>query len=292
MNKKVIIITQDLSELPFDIKSYRANEYSMQFHKTDQLIKRLEELLAGAIEGTTQFGNPVWDYSTNFKEFFSTPSLKLDDTSNTPVLSASRQTDLNISIDDTPCIFDNIVEAEETIKEIGEMTIGIADDMKIMGIEVEHATNEINRVKQTGGSNVITFARNISRKVSTPISKFADKLNDYNMQTDIKWSSIENNLLQYFDSNPKSLKDNLRDTDTFYDSIETLYSSFDTSSKSMSSFMQALQGAKGFERRLNAATNRLESSVNDYLNLIEKMKSSIDRILSKIDTLEIKLKED
>ena len=28
MNKKVVIITQDLSELPFDIKSYRANEYS------------------------------------------------------------------------------------------------------------------------------------------------------------------------------------------------------------------------------------------------------------------------
>ena len=38
MNKKVVIITQDLSELPFDIKSYRANEYSLQFNKIDRLI--------------------------------------------------------------------------------------------------------------------------------------------------------------------------------------------------------------------------------------------------------------
>ena len=32
MNKKVIIITQSLGELPFDIISYRAIEYSMLFY--------------------------------------------------------------------------------------------------------------------------------------------------------------------------------------------------------------------------------------------------------------------
>ena len=30
MNKKVIIITQSIEDLPFDIKSYKVNEYSLQ----------------------------------------------------------------------------------------------------------------------------------------------------------------------------------------------------------------------------------------------------------------------
>ena len=33
LNKKVIIITQDISSLPFDLKSYRAKEYSTHFVK-------------------------------------------------------------------------------------------------------------------------------------------------------------------------------------------------------------------------------------------------------------------
>ena len=61
MNKKVVIITQDLSELPFDIKSYRANEYSLQFNKIDKLIDELEKLLKGAIDDSVKYGNPVFD---------------------------------------------------------------------------------------------------------------------------------------------------------------------------------------------------------------------------------------
>lgn len=56
MNKKVIIITQDLAELPFDIKSYRANEYSLQFNKLPKLVEELKKLLFGAIDGSVKYG--------------------------------------------------------------------------------------------------------------------------------------------------------------------------------------------------------------------------------------------
>ncbi|MCD8003215.1 MAG: nucleoside 2-deoxyribosyltransferase [Clostridia bacterium] len=56
MNKKVIIITQCLEELPFDIRSYRANEYSLKFNKLPELIEKLKCLLSGAIDGSVEFG--------------------------------------------------------------------------------------------------------------------------------------------------------------------------------------------------------------------------------------------
>lgn len=66
INKKVIIITQDLGELPFDIKSYRANEYSLQFNKLPKLIEELKKLLFGAIDNSVKYGNPVSDYIPDF----------------------------------------------------------------------------------------------------------------------------------------------------------------------------------------------------------------------------------
>ena len=67
MNKKVIIITQDLSELPFDIKSYRANEYSLQFNKLPNLIIELKKFIASMLVNwlnalNKNFPFPGWLY--------------------------------------------------------------------------------------------------------------------------------------------------------------------------------------------------------------------------------------
>lgn len=61
MNKKVIIITQCLEELPFDIRSYRANGYSLKFNKLSELIEKLKCLLSGAIDGSVEFGTSFFD---------------------------------------------------------------------------------------------------------------------------------------------------------------------------------------------------------------------------------------
>lgn len=51
-NKKTVIITQDnLSGLPFDLKQYRAKDYTTHFKKFDELIKYLETNLCGAVDG-------------------------------------------------------------------------------------------------------------------------------------------------------------------------------------------------------------------------------------------------
>ena len=62
LNKKTIMITQDeLSKLPFDLKSYRANQYSKDFSKINKLIETLKINLNGAIDNTVDFGNPIID---------------------------------------------------------------------------------------------------------------------------------------------------------------------------------------------------------------------------------------
>ena len=59
-NKKTIIITRDdLGKLPFDLKQYRAKDYSTHFKKFFDLIEYLEKNLRGAVNGTVVFSKTV-----------------------------------------------------------------------------------------------------------------------------------------------------------------------------------------------------------------------------------------
>ncbi len=63
LNKKVILITQEIDDLPFDLRSYRVISYSVHFAKMNQAKEELIELAIEAFKGSLPFGNPVKDFS-------------------------------------------------------------------------------------------------------------------------------------------------------------------------------------------------------------------------------------
>lgn len=64
-NKKTIVITKDdLSKLPFDLKQYRAKDYSTHFKKFAELIEYLKVNMDGAVNGTVSYSNPVKNFMT------------------------------------------------------------------------------------------------------------------------------------------------------------------------------------------------------------------------------------
>lgn len=62
LNKNVILLTQNIEDLPFDLRSYRVISYSVHFSKMNQAKEELYELASGAFKGTVPFGNPVKDF--------------------------------------------------------------------------------------------------------------------------------------------------------------------------------------------------------------------------------------
>ncbi len=62
LNKKVIIITEDISTLPFDLKNYQALEYSTHFVKFREFLMGLKNYMYGAVTGEVAFQNPVTDF--------------------------------------------------------------------------------------------------------------------------------------------------------------------------------------------------------------------------------------
>ena len=57
--KRVILLTQSIEEVPFDLQGYRLVVYSTHFAEIEKAKSQLARLAAGALQGDVEFGNPV-----------------------------------------------------------------------------------------------------------------------------------------------------------------------------------------------------------------------------------------
>ena len=77
LRRQVILMTQEIESLPFDLRSYRVIEYSLHLRDARRASARLRELAAGVRDGTALFGNPVSDFLD--PKLFSSRALRSDE---------------------------------------------------------------------------------------------------------------------------------------------------------------------------------------------------------------------
>ena len=58
----MILLTQVIEDVPFDLQSYRLIEYSTHFDRIDEAREILKRYGEGFQKGTVRFGNPVTDF--------------------------------------------------------------------------------------------------------------------------------------------------------------------------------------------------------------------------------------
>ena len=261
MDKKVIIITQDIDELPFDIKSYRANEYSLKFNKMPDFMTELGRLISGAIDGSVKFGNPVLDYIPNF---FANGRMTCEG-SGFETAEATNEEMIEEAIERG--YLDFIADIEENSNKMNNEIILMGDEMKEMSESVNKASDEINRTKRESGNVSASFIRNVCRKLSEPIDAFSGKLKRHiEILLDDRRIINQDNI------------DGLRDV---MKQLCGMRSAMADSDEKIGCFINVLHGSLGMERRLNRAVTVLISELEDYLSMTDAISSSIDRIMSK-----------
>ena len=268
MNKNVIIITQNISELPFDIKSYRANEYSMKFNKMPDLINKLRDLLNRSMTDSTKFGNPVTDYIPNYKV------NNIDDNNFNNNESDSVEFDESGIVDYTEDIIENASTMKEELNNIGKELTDLVKN-------VDEVSKEVDRVKEQSGNVDISYTKKICRRLSTPIDEFSKKLRNHVLTITSNWNNIENDFLSIFDN--KLIQDSgiLNKLDEELCELSTINTNIDSSNTKVEELINVLESCMGIERRLNKATNSLIEELESYLVMTDTIKSSVDRITSK-----------
>ncbi|MDR0220930.1 MAG: nucleoside 2-deoxyribosyltransferase [Lachnospiraceae bacterium] len=277
MGRKVIIITQNIDELPFDIKAYRANPYSMLFYETTKLFAKLEELLSAAIDGSKKFGNPVSD-------FIKTHEIPIQKANEDPLALNDSAIFIEESDDckhEDKGFLDFIADIEESMIAIVNEIDAMTENLNGMSGKVSSAIEEISRVNSTGDTSAASFVRNVSRKLSLPVDAFASQLKIHVTVISDNWNRVENNYLDMLDDKHIQEESNLQSIHKNIEALEKTKAAVRNTDEKFEGAIGNMKSCMGVERRLTKAITLLISEFQNYLSMTGTIVSSIDRIIAK-----------
>ncbi len=267
-NKKTIVITRDeIGKLPFDLKQYRAKDYSTHFKKFNELIQYLEKNLNGALDGSVIYSNPVADFLDK---------NKLD------LQALFSKESININIEEGEKGFiDFLADIEEDTDKMTENINGMNSEMKTMSSGMNKCTEEIERVKKTGGNGTASFVQKQSRKAAGYIETFSKQLNDRTETNVSLWGKIEKNILGLLENQYAAKDENKDSLVEYFKSLHGMQAAIRTSNESIKTMKQTSLNNLGIQRNLNQSIRFLDEDLATYLTMTEQMDASIDRIIDK-----------
>ena len=267
-NKKTIMITRDdLGSLPFDLKQYRAKDYSTHFKKFYDLITYLEKNLKGARDGSVIFNNPVGDFLDHSKiapeELFKKEIIKVD------IPEGEKG------------FLDFLADVEEDTEKMTADIETMSSEMNVMSNGINGCTEEIERVNKNGGNGTASFVRKQSKKAAEYIATFSKQLKTHNLTISSYWSKIEKNILGLLENNIAAKPENKDSLINYIKALYNMKTSVATSNESVQALKETSLGNLGIERSMNQAIRFLDVDLASYIEMTEQMIKSIDRITDK-----------
>ena len=268
LNKKTIMITRDnLSTLPFDLKQYRAKDYSTHFKKFQELIDYLSKNFHGAVDGSVIFSNPVSDFID--KNHIRPENLFKSDSDSLDIPDGEKG------------FLDFLAEIEEDTEGMTTDIQNMSSDMEIMSSGVSECTKEIERVNRNGGSGTASFVRKQSKKAAEHIATFSNKLKAHNSSISNYWLKIEKNILGLLENNIASRPDNKEALSNYMRTLYSMKEAIVSSNESVHKLKESSLKNLGIERSMNQAIRFLDQDLSTYLEMTEQMINSIERIIEK-----------
>lgn len=267
-NKKTIMITRDaLDDLPFDLKQYRAKNYSTHFKKFFELITYLEKNLVGAKDGSVIFNNPVGDF--------------LDKNNIEPQQLFIRNS-IEVDIPDGEKGFlDFLAEIEEDTEKMTDDLQAMLSEIETMSNGMNSCTKEIDRVQKSGGSGKASFMRKQTKKAAGFIDNFSIKLKAHNDTLSSLWLKIEKNILGLIENDITAREENKESMIEYIKALHSMQVSILSSNESVRELKEIFLKNIGLERSMNQSIRFLDTDLSSYIEMTEQMSTSINRIIEK-----------
>jgi len=264
-NKRVIQITQNIEELPFDIKQYRTLEYGSDYRVFKQFIKKLRLLLESVVEGEDLFSNPVNDF------------LKNADNLDLNTIRKENMISEEFDEEDTGFL-DHLSDMEESIESFTKHINSIAQGIAGLAEKMDNVTKDIERVKKIGGSGVTSYIKKQADKISKDIDGLVKTMDISNEGILRDWQRVEISVLGIIESKFMENPDNQKEMKLLINQILDFKINIESTNDKVSSYKDSINNIVGTSRNLTKSARKLTQSTETYLEGTGIILSSIEKI--------------
>ena len=260
LQKKVVLLTQDIDELPFDLRSYRVIAYDTHFKRMNKAKQDLTELAEKALTGTLPFGNPVKDYG-NFKP----DQLKDIEGASQPII-IDEESELGL--------LDYFVKLEEGFENLTVVLNEVSNRLS------NELTPEINNTgEKLQSDNLKTkLRRNIIKELARHMQEYVAFIKPRNDQYRSLLTDVESSLefilggtLEISDEEDK------KELASFLDVLETVESSAFDGRQGFISLIETQESLGKIEKNFNRANRFMIEELKVFVDNIDQTISIISR---------------
>jgi hypothetical protein len=268
--RPVILLTQSIESLPFDLQGYRAVPYGTNFIEADRMREQLAELASHALTGDMQFGNPVSDYLK--------AEIRFSKASAGSQLSAFGE-------DTTKGVLDHLVDIEEgteqltrLIEEVGEANVRLSSDMKKASLQIA----EIAESPIQGRTKRI---RSVAWQLAKKLRDFHDSHSEFNEHFDGPFEQMQEGLegyLVFIQKGGDLTAEQAIDGKGILMAAKSAAINVDGLIKSTTELRIMLKGFKGTESQLTLAVNQLAVGMKEYEARLTRSRALFDRVAENL----------
>lgn len=288
-----ILITRDISELPFDLRPYRAFEYSTSFTEAPKLLAKIRDMAIKAGQGQIKFSNPVIDFAPDLQMISSGGSEihpnhqtfpRVDEINDRSpgILPPDKDGALDHPVldgADEPGLLDYIVELNRWGDETLAVSARISESTIRLSERITSRTEELRQAQEKLGTKGAVVYQKIMKETAVEVSEFASEVEENTPQLTLCLEGLTTsaNGLAQLRNEPRSQNeiDSLRGEIA---SITAAEEKFGETSASLTNFAEVLIGMPNMERTLTAASKRAGASVNEAERAIEQGRTDLSRV--------------
>jgi hypothetical protein len=261
LNKPTILMTQQLDELPFDLRAYRTIGYSTHFSRIDVAKARLTEFANAALNTPDTFGNPVSDYFKQNKIPLPLGSGAQTEkkTTNSDFVDAN-----NAYADESLGLIDYAAQLEE---EMHDLTVIITESSDGMVAFNDELTSTLEASPLNTGTS--SERRNALKKLASHMRHYAGQLNVANKKYKDKLSKVDEavmfllefSLTNHAHEDPEALTE-------FLATMNSLQLQATSAQGSLGDLLTQLRSLPRLQKDFNIAKRSLADELEQYIENI------------------------
>lgn len=250
LQKKVVLITQDIEELPFDLKSYRVIGYSTHFLRMNEARTELCELAREASQGTLPFGNPVKDYG----DFKSLSEVKAQFEGE----SIDDLTDLGL--------LDHVVQVEDDFNDMNNIVELVGGKL------LNKLTPEINKTTEILTTKNLTTKqrRNEIKELTLHLDEFANLLKPKNDEYRDLNKSLETSIEIILTQGKDYDNESVDDIERFLAGFESLENGAQSGRDGFLNMLNTMRTLPSMEKSFNRASKELQRQLQLFIDNIDQ----------------------
>lgn len=280
LSQKVVLLSQELEQVPFDLRSYTIVTYSLRFDEVQKLKDRLRNIARGLKEGSVRFGSPVSDFAPSVEKERS--SISIEPTPQEEVEQEPEGEDSGL--------LDFIAEVEDSLVQIGTTVERFTETMERFGQRITELAVEAESVSTSGTSGRAVRMRKLARTMASEIKGFGKDIQAELPDFHRAWERMEKYFTKLIDTteikSAEEREEAIKEAITLRSQLGELQAAIDPGLEALQEVRNELATNTGLSRDLNVA---IRGTVRAMDNLIEELSTGESSVTRMMNLLEQKL---